>query len=312
MVIKVEGRTIVKYPAKPEKRKLSKAARREEIIGYLFLLPNMVGFFIFTLIPVVYGLLLSLTNYDGFGNMNFLGLKNFKKLFTDVYFYTALKNNIYYTVFSVTFTLLFGLLLAVLLQRKLRGSNLFKTIFFFPQLTSSVAFGIIFVCLFRGSGPINGVLQTLGMNNPPKWLTSTDWSMTTITIVSIIKNFGYYMVLFIAGLQTIPADLYEASAIDGANGWRQFKAITLPMLSPTTFLCSIMCLINSFKVFDLVNIMTDGGPGRSSNVFVYRIYQEAFVKYNFGYASAYAVVLFFIVFVITMIQFRGQKKWVNY
>lgn len=168
------------------------------------------------------------------------------------------------------------------------------------------------MALFRGDGPINGVLQILGVANPPQWLTSTEWSMTTITIVSIIKNFGYYMVLFIAGLQGIPEDLYEAASLDGANSWQKFKKITLPMLSPTTFLCSIMCLINSFKVFDLVNIMTDGGPGRSSNVLVYRIYQEAFRNYDFGYASAYAVVLFLIVFVITMFQFRGQKKWVNY
>lgn len=292
--------------------KLTKAERREEIIAYLFLLPNMIGFIIFTLIPVVWGLLLSFTNYDGFGDVKFIGLTNFKKLFTDGYFITSLKNNIFYTIFSVSFTLLFGLLLAVLLQKKLKGSMAFKTIFFFPQLTSSVAFGIIFVCLFRGSGPINGVLQAIGVENPPKWLTSTQWSMITITIVSVIKNMGYYMVLFLAGLQTIPVDLYEASSLDGASGWKQFKAVTLPMLSPTTFLCSIMCLINSFKVFDLVNIMTDGGPGRSSNVLVYRIYQEAFVNYKFGYASTYAVVLFLIVFVITMIQFRGQKKWVNY
>ncbi|SHJ88358.1 multiple sugar transport system permease protein [Anaerocolumna jejuensis DSM 15929] len=292
--------------------KRNKAERREEFIAYLFLLPNMIGFVIFTLIPVVWGLLLSFTNYDGFSDVNFTGLTNFKKLFTDGYFITSLKNNIFYTVFSVFFTLLFGLLLAVLLQKKLKGSMIFKTIFFFPQLTSSVAFGIIFVCLFRGNGPINGALQALGLANPPKWLTSTEWSMITITIVSIIKNMGYYMVLFLAGLQTIPVDLYEASSLDGASGWKQFKAVTLPMLSPTTFLCSIMCLINSFKVFDLVNIMTDGGPGRSSNVLVYRIYQEAFVNYKFGYASTYAVVLFLIVFVITMIQFRGQKKWVNY
>ena len=240
-----------------KRTKLTKAERREELIAYLFLLPNMIGFIIFTLIPVVWGLLLSFTNYDGFGDVKFIGLTNFKKLFQDGYFITSLKNNIFYTVFSVSFTLLFGLLLAVLLQKKLKGSMAFKTIFFFPQLTSSVAFGIIFVCLFRGSGPINGVLQAIGVENPPKWLTSTDWSMITITIVSVIKNMGYYMVLFLAGLQTIPVDLYEASSLDGASGWKQFKAVTLPMLSPTTFLCSIMCLINSFKVFDLVNIMTD-------------------------------------------------------
>ncbi len=292
--------------------KRSKAERREELIAYMFLLPNMIGFIIFTLIPVIWGLLLSFTSYDGFGEVEFIALTNFKKLFSDGYFITSLKNNIFYTIFSVTFTLLFSLLLAVLLQKKLRGSTAFKTIFFFPQLTSSVAFGIIFVCLFRGNGPINGVLQTIGVVNTPKWLTSTEWSMTTITIVSVIKNMGYYMVLFLAGLQTIPEDLYEASSLDGAGGFMQFKAVTLPMLSPTTFLCSIMCLINSFKVFDLVNIMTDGGPGRSSNVLVYRIYQEAFVNYKFGYASTYAVVLFMIVFIITMIQFRSQKKWVNY
>lgn len=294
------------------KQQLSKAAKREERIAFGFLLPNLLGFLVFTLVPVVAGLVLSLTNYDGFSKMEFVGIDNFKRLFKDGYFYTALGNNIYYTVVSVSFTLIIALGLAVLLQQKLRGSEVFKTIFFFPQLTSSVAFGIIFMALFRGSGPINGVLEALGAASPPKWLTSTDWSMTTITIVSVVKNFGYYMVLFIAGLQGIPEDLYEAASLDGANSWQKFKKITLPMLSPTTFLCSVMCLINSFKVFDLVNIMTDGGPGRSSNVLVYRIYQEAFRNYDFGYASAYAVILFMIVFVITMIQFRRQKNWVNY
>ena len=205
-----------------------------------------------------------------------------------------------------------GLLLAVLLQQKLKGSEVFKTIFFFPQLTSSVAFGVIFMALFRGEGPVNSVLTILGMANPPKWLTSTASSMTTITIVSIIKNMGYYMVLFLSGLQSVSEELYEAASLDGAGPWKKFKSITLPLLSPTTFLCTVMCIINSFKVFDLVNIMTDGGPGRSSNVLVYRIYQEAFQNYKFGYASAYAVVLFVLVFIVTMIQFQGQKKWVNY
>lgn len=297
---------------KKTKIKMTKMARREEVAGYLFLLPNMIGFFIFTLVPVVWGLLLSLTNYDGFSEAAFVGLANFKKLFHDDYFYTSLRNNIYYSIVSVTLTLLFGLLLAVLLQQKLKGSEVFKTIFFFPQLTSSVAFGVIFMALFRGEGPVNSVLTILGMANPPKWLTSTAWSMTTITIVSIIKNMGYYMVLFLSGLQSVSEELYEAASLDGAGPWKKFKSITLPLLSPTTFLCTVMCIINSFKVFDLVNIMTDGGPGRSSNVLVYRIYQEAFQNYKFGYASAYAVVLFVLVYIVTMIQFQGQKKWVNY
>lgn len=297
---------------KKAKTRLTKMARREEIAGYIFLLPNMVGFLVFTLVPVVWGLLLSLTNYDGFNKAEFVGLANFKKLFHDGYFYTSLTNNIYYSVVSVTLTLIFGLMLAVLLQQKLKGSEVFKTIFFFPQLTSSVAFGVIFMALFRGEGPVNGVLSILGMENPPRWLTSTAWSMTTIIIVSIIKNMGYYMVLFLSGLQSISEELYEAASLDGAGSWHRFKSITLPLLTPTTFLCTVMCIINSFKVFDLVNIMTDGGPGRSSNVLVYRIYQEAFQNYKFGYASAYAVILFVLVFIATMIQFQGQKKWVNY
>ena len=295
-----------------EKIKLTKAAKREERTGYLFLLPNAIGFIIFTFIPVIWGLLLSFTNYDGFDKMDFVGLDNFKKLFQDDYFLASLKNNIFFMVFSVSFTLFFALLLATLLQRKLKGSGLFKTIFFFPQLTSSVAFGVIFVALFKGSGPINQMLEQIGVIDPPAWLSSTAWSMITITIVSVIKNTGYYMVMFIAGLQSIPNDLYEASDLDGTNAFQQFRYITLPMLSPTTFLCSIMCIINSFKVFDLVNIMTNGGPGHSSNVLVYRIYQEAFRNYKFGYASSYAMILFLIVFAITMIQFRGQRKWVNY
>ena len=143
------------------KQKPSKAARREGWIAFGFLLPNLLGFLVFTFLPVVVGLVLSLTNYDGFGQMEFTGLKNFTRLFQDDYFYTALKNNIYYTVLSVSLTLIIALALAVLLQQKLKGSEIFKTIFFFPQLTSSVAFGIIFMALFRGEGPVNGVLEWL-------------------------------------------------------------------------------------------------------------------------------------------------------
>ena len=171
------------------KQKPSKAARREGWIAFGFLLPNLLGFLVFTFLPVVVGLVLSLTNYDGFGQMEFTGLKNFTRLFQDDYFYTALKNNIYYTVLSVSLTLIIALALAVLLQQKLKGSEIFKTIFFFPQLTSSVAFGIIFMALFRGEGPVNGVLEWLGAVDPPRWLTSTAWSMTTIVILSLIHIF---------------------------------------------------------------------------------------------------------------------------
>jgi multiple sugar transport system permease protein len=150
------------------------------------------------------------------------------------------------------------------------------------------------------------------MDKPPSWLTDPKIVMTTITITAIIKNTGYYMVLFLAGLQNVPGELYEAAGLDGANSIQKFRHVTWPMITPTFFLCTVLCVINSFKVFDLVSQMTNGGPANSSNVLVYRIYTEAFTFSKFGYASAYALVLFLIVFVVTFIQFQGQKKWVSY
>lgn len=294
------------------KKKRTSMQLREERTGYLFLLPSFIGFVFFMLIPVIWGLVLSLFEYNGFKMPEFIGVKNFINLFHDEYFYISLKNNLFYMVVSVFFTLLFGLFLAVLLDKPLKGRGIFKTILFFPQLTSSIAFGMIFAILFTSRGPINGMLRTLGVSDPPHWLTDSQWVMLTITITAIIKNTGYYMILFLAGLQSVPKELYEAASLDGANGFKEFKYVTWPMITPTVFLSTILCVINSFKVFDLVAQMTDGGPANSSNVLVYRIYTEAFKYSKFGYASAYAVILFVIVLVITLIQFRGQKKWVNY
>lgn len=292
------------------KKKRTSMQKREEKIGYLFLLPSLIGFVVFMLIPVVWGLLLSLFEYNGFKSPSFIGIDNFIKLFKDDYFYVSLKNNLFYMLVSVPLTLFFGLILAIFLNRPLRGGGLFKTVLFFPQLTSSIAFGMIFAILFTSRGPINGILRSIGMANPPKWLTDSQYVMLTITITAIIKNMGYYMVLFLAGLQSVPQELYEAASLDGANGFKKFRYVTWPLMTPTVFLSTILCVINSFKVFDLVSQMTDGGPANSSNVLVYRIYTEAFKLSKFGYASAYAVVLFVIVLVITLVQFRGQKKWV--
>lgn len=154
--------------------------------------------------------------------------------------------------------------------------------------------------------------MALGVANPPQWLSATKTALGSVMVVAIWKQAGYYMIIILAGLQSIPSQLYEAASIDGANSVEKFFKITLPMLSPTMFMVTILSIINSFQVFDLVNIMTQGGPGRSTNVLVYRIYQEGFQKLQFGYASAMAYFLFIIIMVITLIQFRGQKKWVNY
>lgn len=281
--------------------------------GYLFILPNFIGFFIFMAVPIIMGLVISFTDYNGFNQFNFVGLKNYLTMFEDEYFRVSLKNNIVYTLVTVPGTIVFALMLAMAVKQGIKGSGLFKTMFFLPNITSMVAVGIVWAMIFNPTlGPLNQILRAVGIENPPMWISSTDTALGSIMLVAIWKQAGYYMIILQAGLQSIPSQLYEAASIDGAGGIHKFFKITLPMLSPTMFMVTILCIINSFQVFDLVNIMTTGGPGRSTNVLVFRIYQEGFQKLQFGYASAMAYFLFLIVMIVTLIQFRGQKKWVNY
>ena len=285
---------------------------RKYIKGYLFILPNFIGFFVFMALPIIMGLVISFTDYNGFSQFNLVGLKNNLDMFYDEYFTVSQKNNLVYTLVTVPGTIVFALLLAVGVNKGIKGSSLFKTMFFLPNISSMVAVGIVWAMIFNPTqGPLNQVLMALGVANPPQWLSATKTALGSVMVVAIWKQAGYYMIIILAGLQSIPSQLYEAASIDGANSVEKFFKITLPMLSPTMFMVTILSIINSFQVFDLVNIMTQGGPGRSTNVLVYRIYQEGFQKLQFGYASAMAYFLF-IIMVITLIQFRGQKKWVNY
>lgn len=292
--------------------KLSTKTKRT-IKGYLFLMPNFGGFVIFLIIPIFMGLAFSFTNYDGYQKMDFVGLSNYIDMFQDEYFLVSLKNNILYTVVTVPATVILALLLACALNVGLKGTNMFRTLFFFPTISSMIAVGIVWKLLFNPmQGPVNQLLMSLGISSPPEWLASTSSALWAIMIVAIWKQAGYYMVMILAGLKAVPAQLYESAKMDGANSIVQFFKITLPMLSPTMFMVSTLALINSFQVFDLISVMTDGGPGNSTNVLVYRIYEEGFKYSKMGYASAIAYFLFLIIFVITLIQFRGQKKWVNY
>lgn len=281
--------------------------------GYLFILPNFIGFFIFMAIPIIMGFVISLTDYNGFNQMNFVGFQNYINMFKDEYFQVSLWNNILYTLVIVPGTIIVSLLFALAVNSGIKGSKVFKTMFFMPNITSMVAVGIVWALIFNPyTGPINNLLRAVGVENPPMWLASSSTALPTIMFVSIWKQAGYYMIILLAGLQAIPKQLYEAASIDGASSIKRFFNVTLPMLSPTMFMVVILNVISSFQVFDLINLMTEGGPGRSTNVLVYRIYQEGFQNMRFGYASAMAYFLFLIVLVITLIQFRGQKKWVNY
>ena len=264
-------------------------------------------------LPIIMGLIISFTDYNGFSQFNFVGLKNYINMFHDEYFKVSLWHNLIYTAVTVPGTIVTALLLAVVINKGIKGSGLFKTMFFLPNISSMVAVGIVWAAIFNPTqGPLNLFLKSLGIMNPPMWLSSTKTALFSVMLVAIWKQSGYYMIIILAGLQSVPTQLYEAASIDGADGIKKFFKITLPMLSPTMFMVLILSIINSFQVFDLINIMTDGGPGRSTNVLVYRIYQEGFQKLQFGYASAMAYFLFVIIMVITLIQFREQKKWVSY
>ena len=294
-------------------KKFLNPKQRRCLAGYLFLLPNFAGFFLFMFIPIIMGFVISLTNYDGFKNFDFVGFKNYIDMFHDDYFIVSLKNNILYTLVTVPITIVLAILLAVALNTGIKGVSAFKAFYYFPTISSMVAVGIVWAILFNPSyGPINQFLKAVGISDPPRWLASTSSALWAVMIVSIWKQVGYYMVMLLAGLQSINKELYEAAQIDGANSVARFFNITLPMLSPVTFMVTILAIIGSFQVFDLINIMTKGGPGYATNVLVYRIYQEGFKYMRFGYASAIAYFLFLIIFIVTLIQFRGQKKWVTY
>lgn len=286
---------------------VSKLKRKNTLIAWSFIAPNFIGFLLFTLIPVVFSLILAFMKWDSFSTPEFIGLKNFSKMMTDETFWISLKNTFLYTIGVVPLTLVCSLGLAILLNQKIRGVKFFRTDFFFPYVTSLVAIAVVWNMLFHPTmGPINQFLK-LFIANPPGWVSSSQWALTAIIIVSVWRGMGYYMILYLAGLQSISKELYEAAAMDGANKWKQFVNITVPALRPTNFFVTIMLVINCFKIFDLVQVMTDGGPGRATNVLVYHVYNEAFVKFNFGYASAIAMILFVIVLAITVIQFKWNQ-----
>ncbi len=292
---------------------LSKETRRN-LVAYSFIVPNFLGFLIFTLGPILFAFVLSFLKWDGNNAMEFVGLGNFEKLFSDTRFKDAFVNTIVYSVGTVPLTLVAALGLAVILNQKVKFRNVFRTASFFPYVASLVAVAAVWNMLFSpANGPINMLLAGLGVSAKelPKWAADKDFAMFTVILFSVWKSMGYYMVIYLAGLQGISAELYEAASLDGANGLQKFKSITWPCLQPTTFFVVVIMTINCFKVYDQVYMITQGGPGTSTLVLVYHIYDTAFKSWDLGYASAISVVLFLLVLIVTLIQFRGEKKYAN-
>ncbi|MBW6435647.1 sugar ABC transporter permease [Actinoplanes hulinensis] len=291
------------------RRRRGRVVARNTAVGWSFLLPNFAGFVILTMVPVALLFYYAFTEWDVFGGATWTGLENFRQLARDASFWTALRNTLYYAAFHIPLTLGVSLGLALLLNRRLRGVAFFRTVAFFPYITSIVAIAQIWNMLFSpGFGPVNEVLRWIGVDNPPGWTTSADWSMPAVIVVGTWRYMGYYMLLFLAGLQTIPAQLYEAALVDGAGAWQRFRAVTLPGLRHTTFFITVLLTIESFKVLDLILVMTDGGPGQSTLVLSQYIFQKGFEENQFGYASAVSVVLFAICFVVTVVQFVVNKR----
>jgi multiple sugar transport system permease protein len=301
---------ITAAPPTAPSRASGKQSRRNTLIGISFILPNFLGFALLTLVPVVAAFGLAFMEWDSYNPAEWVGLDNFQKMFGSDTFWIALRNTLYYGLGHVPLTLLCSLGLALVLNRKLRGVRFFRTAAFFPYVTSMVAVAVVWNMLFNPTmGPVNQFLVHLGISNPPGWTSSSDWAMPAVIITSVWRDMGYYMILFLAGLQTIPVEYYEAARVDGANAWQRFWHITLPTLRPTTFLVLILLTVGSFKVFDLIVVMTDGGPGRATLVLSQLIYREGIAQGDFGYASAISLVLFVIVLIVTVLQFRlGERK----
>ncbi|MDF2815760.1 MAG: sugar transporter permease, partial [Paenibacillus sp.] len=206
-----------------------------------------------------------------------------------------------------------SMFLAIVIDKFVYFKSFFKVAYFMPYISSVVAVAVVWQVLFHPSfGPINQFLMALGIENPPKWIADPSFALASVMTISIWVSIGFNMIVYIAGLQAIPKDLYEAAEIDGANKWVQFKSITFPMLSSTSFFLLITGIISSFKVFDLIAVLTQGGPAGSTSMIVWYLYETAFVNLKIGYASSMAIVLFLCVFIITILQWIGQKKWVNY
>jgi multiple sugar transport system permease protein len=246
-----------------------------------------------------------------------VGLDNFKTIFKDFSFTKSdmgitLRNTAVFTLFTVPLTIAMALCLALALNRAARGMKVLRAVFFFPYVASLVAICVCWNFMLMKFGPVNQFLSLFGVNIGKSWTQSRDHAMWSIIIVSVWRNAGYYMVMYLAGLQAVPAELYEAATVDGASPWQKFWRVSFPMLTPTTFFVSIMMVIFCFKIYDVVVIMTDSGPGRATKMLVTHIYNLGFMQIKYGEASTVAMVLFVVVLTVTLVQFRAEKKFVNY
>ena len=286
--------------------------RFDRYVGYVFVAPWVIAFLCFELIPTVAAFGYSLTNWSVVGEATFIGFANYQEMFTrDRLFGLSLYNTLYYAIFSVPLTVTAGFLLAMLLNAKVRGQTVFRTLFYLPALIPTVAGAIVWLWIFDTRNGIFNFFITLFGGDPIRWLTSPAWSKPALIIMSLWTT-GAGMVIYLAGLQNIPQELYEAAEVDGASGWHKLFRITIPLMTPTIFFNLLMGMINSFQVFNVAFVMTGGGPVNSTLFYMLHIYENAFTHWRMGYASALSVILFLLVLVLTLVVNRTSKRWVFY
>ncbi|RAV22911.1 sugar ABC transporter permease [Paenibacillus contaminans] len=295
--------------------KMNKNAWRENVTGYLFILPNLIGLAVFTFFALAFSLTISFTDWNLVGSLSdlhFVGFDNYVALVQDKLFWVSLLNNLWFLLVVPVETLL-ALLIAIALNRFVIGSKALRVVYYLPNITNMAAVLVVWNLLFHPEkGPVNVVLKSLGWLHPPMWMFDEAWSKPTVALFGVWTSIGFYVLIYLAGLQGINRELYESADMDGAGGFKKLLRITIPMISPTTFFVVVLSVIKSFQQWSSVQILTEGGPGNSTYILGYYIYNMGFKYYKMGYASAIAWVLFFIVLIITLIQWKGQKKWVHY
>ena len=285
-------------------------ARRDSVAGLLFAAPQLAGTLVFMLVPLVLVFWYSLHEWNVLANtFNYTGVRNYEQLLSDSSLPSVLLASALFSGGLVVLNMSLALLLAVLLNQKLAGITMFRTLFFSPVVVSLVAWTIVWGFLLQHNGGINGMLGLLGIEGP-NWLRTPTTAMLSVIVVQVFKNVGLNMVLFLAALQGVPRELYEAARIDGASSFKQFRRITLPLISPTILLTSIITIVGSLQVFAQIAVLTQGGPGVSTTVLVYYLYQQTFQFHRFGYGSTLAIVLFAIVALLTLAQWQMRRMFV--
>ncbi|MEU8227350.1 sugar ABC transporter permease [Kribbella sp. NPDC048915] len=284
--------------------------RRDTLAGWLMVLPQLAGIVAFVIVPLGLVVWYSVHEWNVLGGtFEFVGAENYTALASDPRLGSVLRATGVFSVGLVVLNLTLALFLAVLLNQKLRGTVVFRTLFFSPVVVTLVAWTIVWGFLLQDNGGINAFLDLLGIDGP-NWLRSGGTAMASVIVVQLFKNVGLNLVLFLAALQGVPAELYEAARIDGASAWARFRRVTVPLISPTILLTMILTIVGSLQVFAQIAVLTQGGPETSTTVLVYYLYQQAFQFHHFGYGATLSLLLFLFVLVLTVVQWRMRRRWV--